>query len=456
MNITSIISAIGNNSSVYPLIVRDCGIEVPTKIYMTYNQNKEESKDIAYLAARERFLDEYSTSAVWLGGIPLIGKLCDFVIKKKGLNPNVNLKLFKEESLQGIDYNIEKFKNLAPDAVKDLIKAKENKKLYEKLLAGKFIASTSIPILFMGFILPKLVFASSAKKIEEMRKKETTESGKLKVESGKFNNFKFSTFNFQSAPTPPSPMGRVSAGQEGVKQNFQLSTFNCQLKNTTFTSNWLSKTANFSVQDKMAVTDGGYAVGRVTTARNKYESIDLAFKMTGMMFLNFVAPKWIEKALNRLTGVTLDPIMLADRDFIEQIKNDALKLPKSGAERDLFEFIDNPANKTSVFVQYANKFGKLKMLDNGIRDSREYVDTKRLAQFREDIEKFAQKLKNSKDVKKFIRNAKISKTANILTNVGLSSFLLAYVLPKCQFAFRKMVTGSDLEPGLAPAEKELH
>ena len=125
MTVTSIISAIGNNSSIYPLIIRDCCIEVPVKIAMTYDQNKKESKEIAYLAARERFLDEYATSAVWLGGIPLVGWLCDKYIKSKGLNPKVNLKLFKEEAgIQGIDYNIKKFKDIAPDAVKDLIKAK--------------------------------------------------------------------------------------------------------------------------------------------------------------------------------------------------------------------------------------------------------------------------------------------------------------------------------------------
>ena len=77
MSLVNIISAIGNNSSIYPLIVRDCGIEVPTKIAMTYNQNKED-KRIAWLGARERFIDEYSVSAVWLGGIPLI----DFAGKK--------------------------------------------------------------------------------------------------------------------------------------------------------------------------------------------------------------------------------------------------------------------------------------------------------------------------------------------------------------------------------------
>ena len=93
------------------------------------------------------------------------------------------------------------------------------------------------------------------------------------------------------------------------------------------------------------------------------------------------------------------------------------------------------------------------MLENGIRDPREYVDLKKLGSFRNDIELFSQKLLKSENIDLFIKKAKFAKSANILTNVALSSFLLAYVLPKAQFAFRKLVTGSDLEPGLAPAEK---
>lgn len=406
MALVNIISAIGNNSSVYPLIVRDCGIEVPTKIALTYNQNKKESKEVAYLAARERFLDEYATSAVWLGGIPLVGWACDKIIKKKGLNPKVNLKLFKEEAAQGIEYNIEKFKTAAPDAVKDLIKVKENKKLYEKLLAGKFIASTAIPILFMGFILPKMVFASSAKKIAEQRQKEQSQINFMQKD--KFINF--------------------TGGS------------------------WITKAANFSAQDKMAVTDGGYAIGRVVTARNKNETYDIAFKMAGMMFLNFVAPKWIEKGLNKLTGVALDPIILADKDFAKQIKENTLKLPKSAEAKDLLDFIDDIRNKDTLFVKYAKKFEKITMLDNGIRDPRAYVDINNLAKFRNDLSTFAQKAKIGGE--KIFKNAKFAKSANILTNIALSSFLLAYALPKAQFAFRKLVTGSDLDPGLAPTQKD--
>lgn len=418
MTISNIISAIGNNSSVYPLIVRDCGIEVPTKIALTYNQNKKESKGIAYLAARERFLDEYATSAVWLGGIPFVGWIANKYIKARGLNPDVNLKLFKEEQgIQGIDYNINKFKDLAPDAVKDLVKAKENKKLFEKLLAGKFIASTTIPILFMGFILPKLIFASSAKKIQNLREKEA----------------------------------------QSLKNNAQVSFLQkdkfYKSKDVNFTGSWITKAANFSAQDKMAVTDGGYAVGRIATARNKNERYDLSFKMAGMMFLNFVAPKWIEKGLNKISGISLDPVMLADKDFMTQIKEGKLQLPKTDSAKDLLDFVDNIQNKDTYFIKYAKKFEKIKMLENGIRDPREYVDLKKLGNFRNDIELFSQKLLKSENIDSFIKKAKFAKSANILTNVALSSFLLAYVLPKAQFAFRKLVTGSDLEPGLAPAEK---
>ena len=420
MKIANIISAIGNNNSVYPLIVRDCGVEVPTKIALTYEQNKKESKGIAYLAARERFLDEYAVSAVWLGGIPLVGWMCDKYIKAKGLNPKVNLKLFKEENgIQGIDYNIEKFKTTAPDAVKDLIKAKNNKKLYEKLLASKFVASTTIPILFMGFILPKLIFASSAKKIENLRKKE--------------------------------------AAQKSNKISFLQRERFYKSGDISFKGNWIAKAANFSAQDKMAVTDGGYALGRVGTARNKNEAYDISFKMAGMMFLNFVAPKWIEKGLNKLTGVELDPVILADKDFIKQVKDGTIlkRLPVSDRVDDLMKFIDDTSNKDTLFMKFANKFNKVKTFDNGVRDPRAYVDIKNLAKFRNDIETFAKKAEKLSDntFKLFVKKSRIAKSANIITNVALSSFLLAFALPKAQFKFRKWITGSDLEPGLAPAEK---
>ena len=63
--------------------------------------------------------------------------------------------------------------------------------------------------------------------------------------------------------------------------------------------------------------------------------------------------------------------------------------------------------------------------------------------------------KLDKSIQNYAAKSKIIKSMNILTNITLSSALLAYGLPKAQFAFRRLVTGSDLEPGLAPAKKIL-
>lgn len=447
--VTNIISAIGNNNSIYPLLVRDCGIEVPVKIYKTYKQN-EQDKEIAYLATRERLIDEYATSAVWLGGIPLIGSIANYIIKKKGFAPEVNIKLYnEEEGIQGLKQNIEKFKIVkgAEKAVADLEKVLNNKAKYKSLQGYKFLSEMVIPIALMGFIIPKLVFAMTAK---TRAKKESLEKQ-------------------QNLPFDRPERSTTFYGRE-VFDKFTLKN----PKKITFKGGFAGAICDLRTIDKMAITDGGYAIGRVATARKKNERIDLAFKMAGMMYLNFVAPKQIEKLLNKFSqgvfklNVNLDPTILADERII---KGTEISLPKSGNAKDLLEFVDNPDNAKSLFVEYAEKFKKIKMLDSGVRDPRAYVDVKDLGDFRDNLAKFMDTIKeigkpNSaipaekqaeaslKLVKKYVGRAKAAKTFNILANVGLSSYLLASVLPDAQFAFRKLVTGSKLEPGLIQDEKK--
>ncbi len=408
--ITNIISAIGNNRSVYPLILRDCAIEVPSKIYITRKENLKESKIKANDATREKFIDEYTTSAVWLGGIPLVEKISNKFIKFKGFNPNTDIKLFKENQFQGIEYNIKKFKNTAQKEVEQLEKIKNNLKLFEKLTAGKFIAAIIIPTALMGFILPKLNFALT-KKIKENRK----EISKTESQRPSFASFKSG-------------------------------------KNISFEGNWITATANMKTVDKMAITDSGLTVGRITTSRNKDEAFVNAFRMLGSMFLNFVAPiyiaKFLDKTANKLFGlnVNLDPLVMSNKELIEGIVNDNIELPKTGSPKDLFEFIDSkPQN---LFSKIAAAQGKITYLENGIRDPRKFVDIKDLAKFRTELENFIKTAQKSKNITKFVKKAKFVKGINIISNVLISSTLLAVVLPKLQYGFNKLITGSYSDPGL--------
>lgn len=412
MIVTNIISAIGNNSSIYPLLVRDCCIEAPSKILIARKENLKESKEIANDATREKIIDEYVTSGIWLGGIPMVEFFSDKFISKKGYNPIVNLNLFKaeknKEAYQGIEYNINKFKNIqakdVQDAVQDLIKVKNNKGSFEKLLTKKFCAATIIPTIIMGFVLPKLNFALT-KKIREKKVPQKAESK----------------------------------------------------KEISFTGSFTSQIANLRTVDKMAISDGGLTVGRVTTSRNKDEAWANAFRMIGSMILNFVTPIYIAKGLDELANklfninVNLDPKILADNEFINTIKNSKVELPKSNTEKDLIDFIDNKPQ--ALFSRFAQKTGKVSYLKSGYRDPRKFVDIKDLAKFRNEFENFIAKAKQSKNIENFARKAKFVKSANILANVGISSFLLAGVLPAATYKFIKLTTGSYSDPGLVQNKK---
>lgn len=412
MIVTNIISAIGNNSSIYPLLVRDCCIEAPSKILIARKENLKESKEIANDATREKIIDEYATSGIWLGGIPMVEYFSDKFISKKGYNPIVNLNLFKAEKnkevYQGIEYNINKFKNIqakdVQDAVQDLIKVKNNKGSFEKLLTKKFCAATIIPTIIMGFVLPKLNFALT-KKIREKKAPQKAESK----------------------------------------------------KEISFTGSFTSQIANLRTVDKMAISDGGLTVGRVTTSRNKDEAWANAFRMIGSMILNFVTPIYIAKGLDKLANklfninVNLDPKILADNEFINTIKNSKVELPKSNTEKDLIDFIDNKPQ--ALFSRFAQKTGKVSYLKSGYRDPRKFVDIKDLGKFRNEFENFIAKAKQSKNIENFARKAKFVKSANILANVGISSFLLAGVLPAATYKFIKLTTGSYSDPGLVQNKK---
>lgn len=412
MIVTNIISAIGNNSSIYPLLVRDCCIEAPSKILIARKENLKESKEIANDATREKIIDEYATSGIWLGGIPMVEYFSDKFISKKGYNPIVNLNLFKaeknKEAYQGIEYNINKFKNIqakdVQDAVQGLIKVKNNKGSFEKLLTKKFCAATIIPTIIMGFVLPKLNFALT-KKIREKKAPQKAESK----------------------------------------------------KEISFTGSFTSQIANLRTVDKMAISDGGLTVGRVTTSRNKDEAWTNAFRMIGSMILNFVTPIYIAKVLDKLANklfninVNLDPKILADNEFINTIKNSKVELPKSNTEKDLIDFIDNKPQ--ALFSRFAQKTGKVSYLKSGYRDPRKFVDIKDLGKFRNEFENFIAKAKQSKNIENFARKAKFVKSANILANVGISSFLLAGVLPAATYKFIKFTTGSYSDPGLVQNKK---
>ena len=402
MSLINIISAVGNNRGIAPLFVRDCCIEIPAKLGLTYNQNLKDSKRMANNAVRERFIDEYGTSAIWMGGPVIFGKLYNKLIDKCGYNAGVNMSLFKERADQGIEYNIKKFKEKAPEAVKDLEKALANKNTYRNLQAGKFAFTTAIPIALMGFILPKLNFKLTESINKKQNKSDCTET-------------KSKNISFKGAA---------------------------------------SIMANMSNVNKMAVTDGGLTIGRVWTARNRFEQMELGFKNGMMMFLNFVFPIYLAKGLDKLstkifkTNVNLDPKLMNNQDFLKAIKENTFNMPQK--REDIIDFLDKKPD--AMFSKICKNYCGVKYLKNNIRDPREFVDTKKIFELKKEIDKFSKEAVKKGNINKYTTKAIKIKSANIFLNVGISSTLLAVALPELIFLLRKKITGSDAEPGLISIE----
>ena len=169
-------------------------------------------------------------------------------------------------------------------------------------------------------------------------------------------------------------------------------------------------------------------------------------------WFNFVTPiyiaKFLDKSANKVFGVNvnLDPLIMGDKNLVAAIKNNNIELPKSDSPKDLFEFIDSKPQ--SLFSQLASSQGKIVYLKNNFRDPRKYVDTKDLGNFRNQLENFIKTAQKSSDITKFVKKAKFVKGVNILSNVLMSSALLAIALPKLQYGFNKLLTGSYSDPGL--------
>ena len=132
--------------------------------------------------------------------------------------------------------------------------------------------------------------------------------------------------------------------------------------------------------------------------------------------------------------------------IIDAIKNNSLELPENLDEKSILDFIDN--NPDSIFVQQAKNLKLVSFLDNKVRDPRKFVDTKEIAKLKTSISTFINDAIKSDSIEKFAKKALKAKSFNTILNIGVSSALLAYVLPKVQFLLRKIITGSSIDPAI--------
>ncbi len=410
INPAKIYSTLGNPNSLIPLGVKD----VSSCLGMTagsYATGKEEGFD--------RFIDEFGTEALWLGGIPSLKWLYDkTVFKAFKLDAKIDPRNLKDMNM------FEKAKKFAPteEIRKNLEKAGKEKRLFKNLAATKFFASTILAAgAYVG--LTKLKQNYTDKKIRK---------------------------------------NLINEYQAEVKKKEALENKNEKAQNPSFKG--LGKIVEefaFSPVKNMYILDGFITSERLKDSRTTQEFIGYTIKEGSALLFLYYAGKKIQQFMENSAkkkhdkSITLDSRVLED-DKLKQIFKDgsvekSINDFKSAASsnNNLYEFIhNNPQNEIVKIAKQSDVLTTYKKIDK--IDTRAFVDFDELKGVNKQVEELYTQYKNAvrkgETTDEFFSKLRKLKRNSINMNIGACIFALGVITPAIMLLKRKTdKSGSEFQ-----------
>ncbi len=395
INPAKIYSTLGNPNSLIPLGVKD----ISSCLGMTagsYATGKEEGFD--------RFIDEFGTEALWLGGIPTLKWIYDkTVFKAFGLDAKIDPRNLKDMDM------FEKAKKYAPtDEIRNnLEKAGKNKRLFKNLAATKFFASTIVAAgAYIG--LTKLKQHYTDQKIRknlikeyqaEVKKKEA-ENNKQDVADTKQPTFK---------------------GLGKIVEEFA-----------------------FSPVKNMYILDGFITSERLKDSRTSQEFAGYAIKEGSVLIFLYYAGKKIQQFMensakkNHNKSITLDSRVLESENLKKIFQDGSIENSikafneAKSSNGKLYEFLhENPDNEV---VKIAKQSDLLTTYKNTNKiDSRAFVDFEEVKGVNDKLSElygqYKDAIKKGESADSFFKKLRKLKRNSINMNIGACVLALGVVTP---------------------------
>lgn len=470
-----IISTFGDHSSLYPLATKDIINSIGMTAYSYEAAGKDKSAKL--IEAKDRFIDEFGTEAIWLGGLPFFKWLADKTIyKAKGYNPNVDVRLINDKNQLSVakKYAAQFSEKLnMPELTQDLLKAEKGSKVFKALFLGKFFAATALT-LASYFTLTVLKQRYTDKQVlkRELEKYQKQEQYNKNIKNKPA--FKAFAINKDDQPKP--------AGKNPSFKGFGgfLNTF------------------MFNPVHNMFIVDAGITSERLGMARNKHEFMEYAIKEGSLLFFLYVAGKYIQQGIEHVSDKVFKMPIKLHADFLNSdslknaMKNDTIKSHldefnalKNGNpmetkediakyKKAVYEFIYDEKNANNLLVKAAKKSGIISVIDEnpqklnalqkfvnifkitekpelGKVNPHQFIDTNDITDLAEHIADFAKKQKASgKSVDEFLKNAKRFKVGSVVGNIGISCLFLGFIVPKLMKAYKDKYygEGSHIQQGI--------
>ena len=410
INPAKIYSTLGNPNSLIPLGVKD----VSSCLGMTagsYVTGKEEGFD--------RFIDEFGTETLWLGGIPALKWIYDkTVFKAFGLDAKIDPRNLKDMDM------FEKVKKYAPseEIRKNLEKAGEKKRLFKNLAATKFFVSTLLAAgAYVG--LTKLKQKYTDQKIRKNLIKEYQEEVKKKEAENQKN---------EEAKKTSQPSFK---GLGKIVEEFA-----------------------FSPVKNMYILDGFITTERLKDSRTPQEFAGYVIKEGSALLFLYYAGKKIQQFMensakkNHDKSITLDSRVLESEE-LKKVFHDGT-IEKSIKDFDaantsngnLYEFLHkNPENEV---VKIAKKSDVLKTYGKTNKiDTRAFVDFDEIKginkQVNELYTQYKNALKKGETTEEFFTKVRKLKRNSINMNIGACILALGVITPAIMLLKRKTDKGGS-------------
>ena len=422
--VAKIFSTLGNPQSLIPLAVKDCanGLGMTAASSIT---SKEEGAD--------RFIDEFGSGIIWIGGIPLYKKLTDITLfKSLKLDPKYDVRNLKSKELY------EKTKEYAPtEQIKtDIERIGKKSKIFKNANIAKFGVSTILALMtYNALTEAKQKYTYNKIKKRILAEEEGKSISKMNQRT---NNSNIIDSNFQnlSAVRNKDSASNQSPSFKGI-YGFMLDP----VKNTM-------------------VLDGGITTERLGKSRSVQELGGYAIKEGGfwffMYFLGDKVQNYFEKVADKKYGksVLLDARVLEGDELKSSFKNKTIEkslteFPKEATDIELYDFIHkNPENlvikaaKESDIIQTYKKPKKWyqifqKAEDTGKIDTRKFIDLDKVRATHSNIDKlYGQYNSSGETIDKFFNGVKKLKRGTIIKNIGSTILALGVVLPAVMLADR--------------------
>ena len=435
INASNIYSTLGNNSSLVPLAIKDVANSLGITAGSYITGKKTESED--------RFIDEFGTQAIWLGGIPFFKKLTDFTLYKAlKIDPKFDVRNFKDKEV--LKVLAEKTPQNLKSSVENAVK---NPRFTKNLSIAKFAVSTALTVVsYFG--------------LTKYRQHHRLEQA-LKEEKQKLNNNKTNSQQTQSL---------------SGSANTQNNSYKTQAFPQSATTN-LSKQINFkggfqefmfNPVKNLMILDGVITEERLRNSENKQEFINYSIKEGGTWLFMYIMGPIFQKLFERQTmdkhgiPINFDSRIVESKELEESLKNGKLKesiqeyeniITKDTSNADVYRFIhENPEN----FIVKMAKKADIVSIDkkSGQIDTRKFIDIEDFKSLKDRLNKLLIASDNQ-NISDFMKKVKTLKRHAILKNMGICISALGIGVPLIMIASRYIIPNNREYKITEKAKKQL-